>query len=613
VFGNGMLLSQSLKIVAAFDHRHVFLDPEPDPAKSWEERARLFALPRSSWDDYDKSRISEGGGVYPRSLKSIPLSPQVQAMLGVAVDEMDPDTLIALILQAPVDLLWFGGIGTYVKASGEANVNVGDPANDAFRISANEVRARVIGEGANLGMTQAARIEYALHGGRVNTDFIDNSAGVDCSDNEVNIKIALASAKRAGRLSEDERVALLSSMTDAVAHLVLEDNRLQALGLSIAERGGAPAVPALTRLIEVLEESGDLDRKTEGLAPSDDYTRRAAAGAGLTRPELAVLVSSTKLVLQRALEDSPVVDDPVLEEELLAAFPEAMRETFETDIVHHRLRREIIATKLANRIVNRLGPVHPFELAEEEGMSLAQVAAAFVAAERLLGLPETWALLDTTAMAEDLRLALFERTASGLRGHIADVLRSCHGTLKPDALIEDLCGGVGRLSHTTAELLRGEAQAQARRMAQELADAGTPASVVERVVHLFDLDGAIGLAHLADELDVDAVVLTGAFADLGAQLGIDWAQQTAARMNPSDPWERLLVAGLARDFQQMRMEFLRRMGGSNPDAAAHEWLNTKADPVRQLRNLIARAQATAAVTPAMLAQIASQARSLLLR
>lgn len=613
VFGNGMLLSQSLKIVAAFDHRHVFLDPDPDPAQSWAERARMFALPRSSWDDYDKGLISQGGGVFPRSLKAIPLSPEVQAMLGVAMDELDPDTLIALILQAPVDLLWFGGIGTYVKASSEANVNVGDPANDAFRVSANEVRARVIGEGANLGMTQAARIEYALHGGRVNTDFIDNSAGVDCSDNEVNIKIALASAKRAGRLDEEGRVALLSSMTDAVAHLVLEDNRLQALGLSIAERGGVQAVPALTRLIDVLEESGDLDRKTEGLAASDDYARRAAAGAGLTRPELAVLVSSTKLVLQRALEDSPVVDDPVLEEELLAAFPEAMRETFETDIVHHRLRREIIATKLANRIVNRLGPVHPFELAEEEGMSLAQVAAAFVAAERLLGLGETWAMLDTAPMAESLRLSLFERTARALRGHIADVLRSCHGTLKPDALIEDLCGGVGRLSHTTAELLRGEAQAQARRLAQELADAGTPAAVVERVVHLFDLDGAIGLAHLADELDVDAVVLTGAFADLGAQLGIDWAQQTAARMNPSDPWERLLVAGLARDFQQMRMEFLRRMGGNNPDATAHDWLNAKADPVRQLRSLIARAQATATVTPAMLAQIASQARSLLLR
>lgn len=617
VFGNGMLLSKALKIVAAFDHRHIFLDPDPDPAASWAERARLFALPRSSWDDYDRAAISAGGGVFPRSLKAIPLSPQVRAALGIGMEELDPDTLIALILQAPVDLLWFGGIGTYIRASSEANLAVGDPANDAYRIAANDVRARVIGEGANLGMTQAARIEFAQKGGRVNTDFIDNSAGVDCSDNEVNIKIALASAKRAGRLDEDGRVALLSSMTEAVAHLVLEDNRLQALALSIAERGGAQAVPALVRLIDVLEENGDLDRKTEGLAPSDDYARRAAAGTGLSRPELAVLLSSAKLVLQRALEESPVVDDPVLEEELLAAFPQAMRERFETEIVHHRLRREIIATKLANRIVNRLGPVHPFEMAEEEGMSLAQVAAAFVAAERLLDLGTTWAMLDAAPMGEQVRLSLFEATARALRGHMADVLRSCHGTLKPDALIEALCGGVGRLSHTTTELLRGEAQARARAMAQDMAESGTPPEVAARVVHLFDLDGAIGLAHLADELDVDAVVLTGAFADLGAQLGIDWAQQTAARMNPSDPWERLLVAGLARDFQQMRSEFLRRMGSADPEASTHAWLAAKAQPVRQLRALIARAQAgnsaAGTVTPAMLAQIASQARSLLTR
>ncbi|OZA63082.1 MAG: glutamate dehydrogenase, partial [Sphingomonadales bacterium 39-62-4] len=344
VFGNGMLLSKALKVVAAFDHRHIFLDPDPDPATSWEERARMFALPRSSWDDYDKGLISVGGGVFPRSMKAIPLSAQVQAMLGLDVPEIDPDSLITAILRAQVDLMWFGGIGTYVKASTQNNVDVGDPSNDSVRVSADEVRAKVIGEGANLGTTQAARIEFSLHGGRINTDFIDNSAGVDCSDNEVNIKIALAAAKRSGKLTEDARVDLLVSMTDDVAHLVLEDNRLQALALSIAERGGAAAMPSWSRLIDVLEEGGDLDRKTEGLAGTEDLARRAAAGQGLTRPELAVLLSSSKLVLQRELEESTVVDDPVLEEELVAAFPPQMREAFETEIVHHRLRREIIAT-----------------------------------------------------------------------------------------------------------------------------------------------------------------------------------------------------------------------------------------------------------------------------
>jgi glutamate dehydrogenase len=611
VFGNGMLLSKALKVVAAFDHRHIFLDPDPDPAKSWEERARMFALPRSSWDDYDKGLISAGGGVFPRSMKAIPLSAQVQAMLGLDMAEIDPDSLITAILRAQVDLLWFGGIGTYVKASTQNNVDVGDPSNDSVRVSADEVLAKVIGEGANLGTTQAARIEFSLHGGRINTDFIDNSAGVDCSDNEVNIKIALAAAKRSGKLTEDARVDLLVSMTDDVAHLVLEDNRLQALALSIAERGGAAAMPSWSRLIDVLEEGGDLDRKTEGLAGAEDLARRAAAGQGLTRPELAVLLSSSKLVLQRALEDSAVVDDPVLEVELIAAFPPQMQEDFETEITHHRLRREIIATKLANRIVNRMGPVMPFELCEEEGVSLAQVAAAFVAAERLLDLRKTWDMLDEAAMPETLRIALFERTAWGLRGHIADVLRAGHGSLQAGDLIEDLFGGVGLLSHTAAQLLRGEAQAQARAMADELAAAGAPADIAARLVHLYDMDGAVGLAHLAGDLGVDAAALTGAFADLGATLGLDWAQQAARRMNPSDPWERLLVAGLSRDFEQMRLDFLARSRGGSPDAFVADWLGANAAAVKQFRSLVARAQAAPAVAPAMLAQVASQARTLL--
>ncbi|MFN3423629.1 MAG: NAD-glutamate dehydrogenase domain-containing protein [Novosphingobium meiothermophilum] len=616
VFGNGMLLSRAIKLVAAFDHRHVFLDPDPDPAASWQERARMFALPRSSWDDYDRSLISAGGGVFPRSMKAIPLSPQVQAMLGLDAAEIDPDSLISAILRAKVDLLWFGGIGTYVKAGHENNVDVGDPANDALRVSAHEVRARVIGEGANLGVTQAGRIAFALYGadgagGRINTDFIDNSAGVDCSDNEVNIKIALAAAKRSGRLDEAARVELLAAMTDDVAHLVLEDNRLQALALSIAERGGAAAMPSWSRLIDVLEEGGDLDRRTEGLASAEELARRAAAGQGLTRPELAVLLSSSKLALQRALEESAVVDDPVLEAELIAAFPPRMREAFPAEIAQHRLRREIIATKLANRIVNRMGPVMPFELCEEEGVSLAQMAAAFVAAERLLDLGRTWDMLDTAVMSEALRLMLFERAAQGLRGHVADVLRAGHGSLQPGALIAMLDADVGLLSGAAAGLLRGEAQAQARQMADDLAAAGAPAEVAARLVHLFDMDGAVGLAHLAGVLGVDAALLTRAFADLGAELGLDWAQQTTRKLAVSDTWERLLVAGLGRDFEQMRLDFLGRCGNAGPDRFAREWLAGHADEVRQFRALVARAQSAPAVTPAMLAQVASQARTLL--
>ena len=615
VFGNGMLLSQSIKVVAAFDHRHIFLDPNPDAVKSWNERARMFALPRSSWEDYDKKLISKGGGVFARSLKEIPLSKEVRAMLGLEVEAIDPDSLITAILKAEVDLLWFGGIGTYVKAVAENNVQVGDPANDALRIDGADVRVKVIGEGANLGCTQAGRIEFALKGGRINTDFIDNSAGVDCSDNEVNIKIALAGAKRAGRLTEPARVKLLTEMTDEVGQIVLEDNRLQALALSIAQAGGAKATASHLHLIETLEGLGQLDRKTEGLADSEVLLRRAAEGQGLSRPELAVLLSSAKLALQEALEDSALPDDPGLDAELLDKFPVPMRAKFKQDILEHRLRREIIATKLTNRMVNRLGLIHPYELAEEEGATLAQVAAAFVAAERLLGMPTIWQGIETAPMSETARILLFDRAASAMADHIADLLRVGAGTLVPSKLVADLEAGVGELKADLDSFLASEAKSQSKKMQATLVDAGAPTELATAVARLFDLDGVIGLARLAREKGATVRGLTSAFTDLGARLGLDWAQQTAARMSPSDPWERLLVNGLARDFQQMRLDFLRRNAG-NKDEAAHavdRWAEEQAQAIRQFCTVIARAQVAVPVAPAMLAQIASQARNLLAR
>ncbi|WP_404482888.1 NAD-glutamate dehydrogenase domain-containing protein [Novosphingobium sp. BL-52-GroH] len=616
VFGNGMLLSKSLKLVAAFDHRHIFLDPDPDQAASWAERQRLFDLPVSSWDDYDKALISKGGGVFPRKLKSIPLSDEVRAVLGIDAREIDPDSLITAILRAPVDLLWFGGIGTYVKASAENNVQVGDPTNDALRISGNEVRARVIGEGANLGVTQAGRIEFAGKGGRINADFIDNSAGVDCSDNEVNIKIALAAARRAGKLTEPKRVELLRSMTDDVAALVLEDNRLQALALSIAERGGAQVMPSQIRLIETLEEGGHLDRRTEGLAENDVLLRRAQDGRGLTRPELAVLLSSGKLVLQAAIEDSDLPSDPSLSDMLLTAFPEAMQKKFARFIKGHRLAREIIATKLANRIVNRLGIVTPFELAEEEGAHLAQIAAAFALADRLFGLDALWERLETAPMAEPARVALFEMVANAVRGHMADLLRAGAGRVAPSELAAKLEKGIGALSTDTLELLGERTLAHSRKLLEGLRDLGAPEDVAAQVGNLFDLDGAVGIASLAAETGIAPRRLVTAFTRVGAGLGLDWAQASAAMMSPSDPWERLLVAGLARDFQQMRLDFLRglartKAGKSDPLAATEAWGREHMAAISAFRAIVHRAEHAVAVTPAMLAQIASQARNLL--
>jgi glutamate dehydrogenase len=618
VFGNGMLLSKAIKLVAAFDHRHIFIDPDPDSAASWKERRRLFRLPRSSWGDYDAKLLSKGGGIYPRTEKRIAISKEAAAALGTDQREFEPDALINALLKAPIDLLWFGGIGTYVRASTETDAQVGDPANDSVRVAGEEVRAKVIGEGANLGVTQAGRIEFALRGGRINADFIDNSAGVDCSDNEVNIKIALASARRAGRLSEERRNALLADMTESVAELVLEDNRLQALALSIAQLGGAKAVAAQIRLIETLEDVGELDRKTEGLATSDALARRALDGKGLTRPELAVLLSNTKLVLQGAMEESDLAGDSLFEPLLLGDFPAEMRDAFGNRILHHRLRRELVATVVANRIVNRMGLVHPFELTEEEGVSLAQVASAFTSASALLGLDEVWLALDTGRMPETARLMLFGQAALALRGHMADLLRAGGALIPPSQLIAEVAAGVADLGRHVDDLLADEARNHAERIALELTESGAPVKHAQMVARLFAMDGAIGLARLAVDTGIAPTLLARGFVDLGARLGLDWAQSKAAVMNPSDPWERLLVAGLARDFQQMRFDFLRTLAQRRQAKAGlleliAEWADGRAATIRQFRTVVGRAQESAPVAPAMLAQIASQARSVLKR
>ncbi|WP_448658394.1 NAD-glutamate dehydrogenase [Sphingomonas sp. CJ99] len=611
VFGNGMLLSRSLKLVAAFDHRHIFLDPEPDPATSWAERDRLFKLPRSSWDDYDKALISAGGGVFARTEKSIPLSPEVRAALDVAEDRMEPSELIAAILKAPVDLIWFGGIGTYLKAASESNLDVGDPANDRNRVNAEQLRAKVVGEGANLGVTQAARIAFAARGGRINTDFIDNSAGVDCSDNEVNIKIALNGEMTGGQLALADRNVLLVDMTEDVAHLVLEDNRLQTLALSLMEADGAVALPSYLRAIEILEASGRLDRAVEGLAPNDELLRRAQDGRGLTRPELAVLLATAKLALQDAIEARGLGHDPALTADLFAAFPPAMRDRFAAAIEGHRLRGEIVATKLANRIVNRLGVLHPFELAEEEGASLGEIGAMFVVAEILFGVPDLWRAIETESMPEAARLALLDEVAVAMRSQIADLLRVARAGDTPGAIVDRLGGGIAALDEQAKALLLAEAQAQSDRISARLADAGAPAPLVERVVRLFQLDGAVGLADLGQRRGIDEAVLTRAFTSLGQQLGLDWAQANAARITAGDPWERLLIAGLARDFQQLRLDFLARADGGDPQAAVDAWLAVNRARVDQFNALVARARLAPQPSAAMLAQIAGQARVLL--
>jgi glutamate dehydrogenase len=613
VFGNGMLLSKALKLVAAFDHRHIFLDPNPDPVKSWKERERMFNLPRSSWADYDAKLISKGGGVFPRSQKQIPLSPEVKAVLGIADDQVDPSTLISAILRAPADLLWFGGIGTYVKASHESNSEVGDVTNDANRVNGEDVRAKVIGEGANLGVTQEGRIAFAAKGGRINTDFIDNSAGVDCSDNEVNIKIPLNREMMEGRLGFEDRNAFLKEMTDEVAEIVLEDNRLQTLALSLAEKSGADALPSQVRVLEMLEASGRINRTVDNFESNQDLLRRAQEHRGLTRPELAVLMSHSKLALQAAIERSDLAADPLLVSTLHGSFPATMQKRFARAIDQHRLRGEIIATELANRIVNRLGFVIPFELAEEEGVSLAQIGTAYVAADALLGLADLWTGIENAALPEQARLALFDAAAGSVRFHVADILRAMPAGAQPHEITGRLAKPIERLNRSLPDLLREVAVRQADAMRDRLAIAQDDPALVERIVRLYELDGVFGIAALSEGHGLDAIQATKAYALLGERLGLDWAKATASRYVPLDPWERLLAAGLARDFESLRLDFLGRADGKDPVASVETWLRDHDARIAQFRTLVDRARAAAIVTVSMLAQIASQARLLLAR
>jgi glutamate dehydrogenase len=611
VFGNGMLLSKSLKLIAAFDHRHVFIDPKPDPETSWAERKRLFDLPRSSWDDYDRNLLSKGGGVFPRTEKSIPLSAEARQALGVSAKELEPTALINAILKAPVDLLWFGGIGTYIKASNQSQADVGDPSNDVLRADASQLRAKVIGEGANLAITQAGRIEFAEHGGRINTDFIDNSAGVDCSDNEVNIKIPLNREMRDGTLSFDKRNSLLASMTDDVAEIVLEDNRLQTLAVSIAEAGGATALPAHVRTIELLEASGRLDRKVEGLASSEELMRRVQENRGLTRPELAVVLSISKIVLQDAAEELRLSDDPLVEPQLFDAFPKPMRKSHEGAIRAHRLRNEIIGTKVANRLVNRLGPGMAFDLMEEEGASLQQVVASFLVAERLLDLDKLWTEIEQAALPETVRIELFSITAASISAHLSDILRAAGGEIRISTLCRTLEPGVRKVSAAAAKLIRAEVRNEAAARRDRLLALGASEEIVRGLVRLYELDGVFGIAALASRQKLDELAVTRAYTRLGEALGLDWAQQQVARFVPADQWERLLTAGLARDFEQLRIEFLSRCRGTDLDQCVEGWIGHHGPRIEQFRDLVTRARGEGHVSAPMLAQIAGQARILL--
>jgi glutamate dehydrogenase len=543
VFGNAMLQARTIKLVAALDHRDIFIDPAPDPETSFRERRRLFELPRSSWQDYDRGLISRGGGVFSRALKEIALSPEARSALGFAAAKATPHEVIRAILKAPVDLLFFGGIGTYVRASSEGDDAVGDRSNDALRVTGAELRAKVIGEGANLGMTQRGRIEASLRGVRLNTDAIDNSAGVNTSDMEVNIKIALARPMRDARLTRQTRDALLAEMTDDVAALVLRNNYLQTLAISLAARRGLEDLGFEQRLMHILERAGELDRAVEFLPDDLEIAERRRRSQALTRPELSVLLAYAKLSLNHELVHSNVPDDPYLSRELGRYFPNAVAEKFPDALEHHRLRREIIATQLANSMINRGGPSLVVRIADQTGASAAQIAAAFAAVRDSYGMTALNSAIDAlnTKISGQLQLELYQAVQDLLLDRLVWFLRNVDLAQGLAVIVAHYREGIAAVEVALDAALAQAATAARSGRETELRKQGVPDELAHRLATLPALVAAPDIVMVADRTRRPIAEVAATYFAAEAFFRLDHIASAARGIVISDYFDRLAL------------------------------------------------------------------------
>ena len=601
VFGNGMLLSHHIRLVAAFDHRHVFLDPDPDPEPSWRERERMFRLPRSSWADYDASLISEGGGVYPRTAKSIAITSPVRDRLGIdaGVAECTPAELIRVILRAPVDLLYNGGIGTYVKAHTESNADVGDKATDSVRVNGADLRCRAVGEGGNLGLTQLGRVEYALRGGLVNTDAIDNSAGVDTSDHEVNIKVLLDGAVRAGELSTADRNALLQSMTDEVAALVLRDNYRQNRALDNAKAQAPEMEDVHARFMRMLEQQKHLDRAVERLPDDETLTNRRNAGLGLTVPELAVLLAYAKIALEEELLAGPVPDDADFTAALVRYFPTPLHERFLDRLRPHPLRREIVATTLVNGVVNRAGTTFVFRIGEETGASGADIVRAHEAARTIVGQEALWGDIEAldSSIAVDTQTEMYLESRKLVERASRWLLRHRKRPLAVAATIASFAEPVARLTAVLPGYARGAERGRLERTATELVARGVPEALAARVAALDLLPAAFDIAEVADARNERVDRIAEVFAIVGERLRLDWLRDRIVELPRADRWDALARNALREDIAAEHRSVVESVlsasdGTIDAEIAFGEWADDQ--------------QAEVARTLAMLDDIATQ-------
>ena len=586
VFGNGMLLSPHTRLVAAFNHRHIFIDPDPDLEASLRERRRLFELAGSAWSDYDPDVISSGGGVYERSAKSIDLSAEARSALGIEASALAPNELVRALLRAPVDLLWNGGIGTYVKADAETAAEVGDKANDAVRVNASELRCRVIAEGGNLGLTQRARVQYALAGGRLNTDAIDNSAGVDCSDHEVNIKVLLDAIVADGDLTRKQRNALLVEMTDSVAESVLKDNYEQTETLSLSEAQAADMVDVHTRLIRYLEVSRRLNREVESLPGDDDLAERKRGHRGLTRPELAALLAYAKVDLFRRLVDSDVPEDPYLSRELEAYFPHPLPERYAERMNRHRLRREITATRVVNNMLHGGGITFAFRLHDETGAPAADLARAYTGAREVFQMRQQWAEIEAldyqvdAAVQNGMLLAgrrLVERGARWL-------LRTRPDQLDIAATVARFAPGAATLYEALPRLLDPSDAHGLAREADRLQGAGVPRQLALRVAGAAMMVSVLDIVEVADETGLDVEEVAAVHLHLGGRLQLHWLRERIAALPRDDRWTALARAALRDDLYALHRVLTGRvLTDGSPDGQVDRRVNAwiAANPAAQ--------------------------------
>ena len=607
VFGNGLLLSDKLQMVAAFNHLHIFIDPNPDAASSFVERQRLFDLPRSSWTDYDASLISAGGGIFPRSAKSIAISAEMQQRFDIKASKLTPTELIHALLKAPVDLIWNGGIGTYVKASSESHADIGDKANDALRVNGNELRAKVVGEGGNLGMSQLGRIEFGLNGGASNTDFIDNAGGVDCSDHEVNIKILLNETVAAGDMTGKQRNALLMEMTDAVGSLVLGNNYKQTQALSLAQRRARERVAEYRRLIGDLESRGKLDRALEFLPSDEQLAERISSGQGLTRPELSVLISYSKIDLKEALLESPVPDDDYLIRDMETAFPQLLGERFGEAMRRHRLKREIVSTQIANDLVNHMGITFAHRLKVSTGMTAANVAAAYVIVRDVFHLPHWFRQIEALdhQVPAEVQLNLMEELMRLGRRATRWFLRSRRNELDAARDVAHFGPRIAALGLKLDELLEGPTRELWQGRYQGYVEAGVPellARMVAGTSHIYTL---LPIVEAADVTGQDAALVAKAYFAVGSALDLTWYLAQITGLPVENNWQALAREAFRDDldWQQraITVSVLQGEGGADIDARVAEWVERNLALVERWQAMLAELRAASGTDYAMYA------------